>query len=172
MARLAGRGGRVAPIWKTQGRCTDVADRVGSRPHRGGAVSDGVLAHAIGARTRTRSTRTLAATVSGPRGWGCCHMQLLLVPQQQITSSEASCTVRAFKGLLFGVRALMTLQVLQSRKGATTSSTNMGSRLVCLWRRDIAIGAGLAIGLGLLLSLLRWSCRWKEKSSECVGNFG
>lgn len=93
-------------------------------------------------------------------------MQLLLVPQQQITSSKASCAVGAFERFLLGVRALMTLQVLQSRKRATASSTNMRPRLVCLGRWDIAIGAGLAIGLGLLLRLLRWSYRWKEKSSE------
>jgi hypothetical protein len=48
----------------------------------------------------------------------------------------------------------MTLQVLQSRKGATAGSTDMRPGLVCLGRGDIAIGAGLAIGLGLLLSLL------------------
>jgi hypothetical protein len=81
-------------------------------------------------------------------------MQLLLMPEQQITTSKASCAIGAFKGLLLGVRALMTLQVLQSRKGATAGSTDMRPGLVCLGRGDIAIGAGLAIGLGLLLSLL------------------
>jgi hypothetical protein len=169
VARLTGRGGWVASIRNTQSRCTNVANRVGTRPHRSGAVSDGVLAHTIGARTRTRSTRTLSATVSGPRGWGRCHMQLLLMPQQQITASEASCAIGAFKGLFLGVRALMTFQVLQSREGATASGTDMRPWLVCLGRGDIAIGAVLAIGLGLLLSLLRRGCRWKKKSSEFVG---
>lgn len=90
-------------------------------------------------------------------------MQLLLMPEQQITTSEASCAIGAFKGLLLGVRALMTLQVLQSRKGATAGGTDMGPRLVCLGRGNIAIGAGLAISFGLLLSLLRWSCSMEKE---------
>jgi hypothetical protein len=57
------------------------------------------------------------------------------------------------------MRALMALQMLQSGKGATASGANMGPRLVCLGGRDIAIGASLTIGLGLLLGLLGRSYR-------------
>lgn len=87
-------------------------------------------------------------------------MQLLLVAKQQIAAREAASAVGAFKRLLFRVGTLMALQVLQSRKGATASSANMGPRLVGLGRWDVPI-RGLAIGLDLLLVFLRRGYRWR-----------
>lgn len=79
--------------------------------------------------------------------------------EQQIAPRKASCAIWALERLLLCMRALMTLQVLQSRKGATASGADMGPRLVCLGGRNVAIGAGLTIGLGLLLGLLGRSYR-------------
>lgn len=65
--------------------------------------------------------------------------------QKQITTSKASCTIRTFKGLFFGVRSLVALEVLQSREGTGASGANVGPRLISLGGWDIAIGARLAI---------------------------
>jgi hypothetical protein len=87
-------------------------------------------------------------------------MQLLLMAEQQIAARKAAGTVGAFKGLLLRMGSLVALQVLQSRKRATAGSADMRPRLVGLGRRDVPIH-GLAIGLDLLLVLLRRSCRWR-----------
>lgn len=85
-------------------------------------------------------------------------MQLLLMTEEQIAARKASLAVRAFERLLLGMRTLMALEMLQSCKRATAGGADMGPRLVRLGGRDIAIGAGLPIGLGLFLGLLG-SCR-------------
>lgn len=43
-------------------------------------------------------------------------MQLLLVAKEQISTSEAAGAVRAFEGLLLGMRTLMALQMFQACK--------------------------------------------------------
>lgn len=84
-------------------------------------------------------------------------MQLLLMAEEEIPAHKAAGAIGAFERLLLRMRALMALEVLQSGEGAVASGADMGPRLVCLGTRDVSIGAGLAIGLGLLLILLRGS---------------
>lgn len=43
-------------------------------------------------------------------------MKLLLVPKQEVSAGEASCAFWALEWLLLGMRAFMTLQMLESRK--------------------------------------------------------
>ena len=148
VARLARCRRRVASLRKAESRCVDMANGVGAGSHGGGVVGGRVLAHTVG--TRSCGTGTFAAAISGSRGGCCCHVQFLLMPEQQITTSEAPRAVGTFKGLLLCVRPLVTLQVLQSREGSATGCANMRSRLVCFGRGVIAIDAGLSIGLGLL----------------------
>lgn len=57
-------------------------------------------------------------------------MKLLLVPQQQITTSEASCAFWTLKGLFLGMRALMALKMLQARKRSLASVADVWTRLI------------------------------------------
>lgn len=93
-------------------------------------------------------------------------MEFLLVSEQEIAARKASGTVGALEWLLLGVRTFMALEMLQSRKGATTGGADMGARLVCLRRWDVPIG-GLTIGLALLL--LGWSYRWRVQNFAGLG---
>lgn len=99
-------------------------------------------------------------------------MQLLLMTEQQVAARKASCAVRALERLLLCMRALVALQMLQPGKGATASGADMGPRLVCLGRRDIAIGASLTIGLGLFLGLLGRSYRCGFRIGGSVSLYG
>ena len=151
MALVIRSGRWVSTVRKSQRVPTDMTDRVCSGPHRRGIVSNRVLAHPIGAAGST--TRALSATISGTRGRGRSHVQLLLMTEQEIAARKAAGAVGTLKGLLLRMGTLMALQVLQSRKGATASSANVRPRLISLGGRDIPI-RGLAIGLDLF-SLLR-----------------
>jgi len=41
-------------------------------------------------------------------------VEFLLVAEQQVAAREAPCALRAFKGLFFGVRALMALEMFET----------------------------------------------------------
>lgn len=60
-------------------------------------------------------------------------MKLLLVPEQKITAGKASCAFWALEWLLLRMGALMSLQMLKSRKGALAGTADMRSRLIGLW---------------------------------------
>lgn len=70
-------------------------------------------------------------------------MQLLLVPQKEITSGKASLAFGTLKRLLLGVGPLVALQMLQSGEGALASSAYMWPGLVCLRRRKLIRGFGI-----------------------------
>lgn len=67
--------------------------------------------------------------------------------KQKITTSEAACTVGAFKGLLFGMRPFMALQVLQAGKGPAAGCADMRTRLIGFGGRDIGVGLGVGFSL-------------------------
>ena len=76
--------------------------------------------------------------------------------EQEITTSEAACAVGAFKGLLFGMRPFMALQVFQPGKGPTAGCADMRTRLIGFGGRDIGIGLG--VGFGLFRGISRDGC--------------
>lgn len=76
--------------------------------------------------------------------------------KQKITTGEAARTVGAFKGLLFGMRPFMALQVFQPGKGPTAGCADMRTRLIGFGGRDISIGLG--VGFGFFRGIPRGNC--------------
>lgn len=80
--------------------------------------------------------------------------------EKEIPTSETTRAFGAFKGLFFGMRALMTLEVLQASERPATGRTSMRAGLVSLGGRHIII-FGIRLAVGLLLRVLfggSWSC--------------
>lgn len=117
---------KLCPIYVTYGI------RAGSHSCRSCASGCRVLSDP---RRSCNSTACALPPISRPRGGGGSHMQFLLVPKEKISACEASCTFWALKGLFFGVRSFVTLEMLQSRKGSLACPANMRARLVCLGRK-------------------------------------
>lgn len=90
--------------------------------------------------------------------------------KQEITTSEAARTVGAFKGLLFGMRPFMALQVFQSGKGPTAGCADMRTRLISFGGRDIGIGLG--VGFDLFRGISRDGCEeldnWVENCYKAI----
>lgn len=66
-------------------------------------------------------------------------MELLLVAQQQVSAGKASRALGALEGLLLGVGALVTLQMLETCEGPLAGGADMRSGLIGLGQRE---GAG------------------------------
>lgn len=127
-----------------------MADGVGPGPYRAGSAGNGILPDTVGPRRASgnpSSTSALSATIPRTRGWGSCHVQFLLMAEKKIAASKATRTVGALKGLLFGMRPLMALQVLQPGERPTTGGADMGPGFVSLGGRNISVC--LAVGVGL-----------------------
>lgn len=121
----------MVPIYVTDGIC--------ARPHRGIPSSGGSICTSntiLSSPALGSSTTSAFATV--PRTRRRCRrlMKLLLMSQQQVPPSKASCTFWALEWFLFGVGTLVTFQMFQSGKRTLASSTDMRTRLVGLgWRK-------------------------------------
>lgn len=63
-------------------------------------------------------------------------MELLLMSEEKVSSSEAASAFGTFERLLLGMRPLMALQMFQASKGAHASCAYMGPRLIRLWGRQ------------------------------------
>lgn len=127
-----------------------MADGVGPGSYRAGSAGNGILPDTVGPRRASgnpSSTSALSAAIPGTRGWGSCHVQFLLMAEKKIAASKATRTVGALKGLLFGMRPLMALQVLQPGERPTTGGADMGPGFVSLGGRNISVC--LAVGVGL-----------------------
>ena len=127
-----------------------MADGVGPGSYRAGSAGNGILPDTVGSRCASgnpSSTSALSAAIPGTRGWGSCHVQFLLVAEKKIAAGKATRTVGALKGLLFGMRPLMALQVLQPGERPTTGGADMGPGFVSLGGRNISVC--LAVGVGL-----------------------
>ena len=127
-----------------------MADGVGPGSYRAGSAGNGILPDTVGPRRASgnpSSTSALSATIPRTRGWGSCHVQFLLMAEKKIAASKATRTVGALKGLLFGMRPLMALQVLQPGERSTTGGADMGPGLVSLGGRNIPVC--LVVGVGL-----------------------
>lgn len=127
-----------------------MADGVGPGSYRAGSAGNGILPDTVGPRCASgnpSSTSALSATIPRTRGWGSCHVQFLLMAEKKIAASKATRTVGALKGLLFGMRPLMALQVLQPGERPTTGGADMGPGFVSLGGRNISVC--LAVGVGL-----------------------
>lgn len=127
-----------------------MADGVGPGSYRAGSAGNGILPDTVGPRRASgnpSSTSALSATIPRTRGWGSCHVQFLLMAEKKIAASKATRTVGALKGLLFGMRPLMALQVLQPGERPTTGGADMGPGFVSLGGRNISVC--LAVGVGL-----------------------
>jgi hypothetical protein len=70
-------------------------------------------------------------------------MQLLLMAQQQVASRKATRALRALERLLLCVRALVSLQMLESRKRPRACRADVRPRLVSLWWRECDRGGRL-----------------------------
>lgn len=98
-----------------------MADGIRARSHRsiigGGSrgicTSDAVLSSSALSGSSTASTFT---TVSWSRRGRRSLVKLLLVSQEQISPSKASCAFRALERFLLGVGTFMTFQMFQSGK--------------------------------------------------------
>jgi hypothetical protein len=119
-----------------EGRGINMADCVGARPHGGvearrppDAACNGVLADP-GSAVGRQASRAFPTASAWPRGSGTLLVQLLLVSQEQVAPREASRALWAFERLLFGMRALVPLQMLEACKRALARPTHMGPRLV------------------------------------------
>ena len=127
-----------------------MADGIGPGSYRAGSAGNGILPDTVGSRCASgnpSSTSALSAAIPGTRGWGSCHVQFLLVAEKKIAAGKATRTVGALKGLLFGMRPLMALQVLQPGERPTTGGADMGPGFVSLGGRNISVC--LAVGVGL-----------------------
>lgn len=127
-----------------------MADGVGPGSYRAGSAGNGILPDTVGPRRASgnpSSTSALSATIPRTRGWGCCHVQFLLMAEKKIAASKATRAVGALKGLLFGMRPLMAFQVLQPGERPTTGGADMGPGFVSLGGRNISVC--LAVGVGL-----------------------
>ena len=127
-----------------------MADGVGPGSYRAGSAGNGILPDTVGPRRASgnpSSTNALSATIPRTRGWSSCHVQFLLMAEKKIAASKATRTVGALKGLLFGMRPLMALQVLQPGERPTTGGADMGPGFVSLGGRNISVC--LAVGVGL-----------------------
>ena len=127
-----------------------MADGVGPGSYRAGSAGNGILPDTVGPRRASgnpSSTSALSATIPRTRGWSSCHVQFLLMAEKKIAASKATRTVGALKGLLFGMRPLMALQVLQPGERPTTGGADMGPGFVSLGGRNISVC--LAVGVGL-----------------------
>ena len=121
-----------------------MADGVRPGPHRGSRTSghgsssgacDAVFPNSASAACGTTSA---LSTIARTRRRCGRLVQLLLVSQKQIPSGKASRALWTFERLLFGVRALVTLQVLQAGKGALAGLADMRARLVGLGWWEVA----------------------------------
>ena len=74
-------------------------------------AGDRVLAYATSMVGR-QTGRTFPTCIAGTSGSCALLVELLLVSQQQIPPCETSGTLGALERFLFGMRALMALQVL------------------------------------------------------------
>jgi hypothetical protein len=70
-------------------------------------------------------------------------MELLLVPQQEVAAGEAPRTLGALEGLLLGVGALVTLQVLKSSKCSIAGPADVRPRFVGLGGREVVVAGCL-----------------------------
>lgn len=138
----------------------------------GANICDRALAHfVIG---RHIAVGTLPPAISGPRRGCVGQVQLLLVPQQQVSPREASRTLWTLEWLLFGVRPLMSLQVLQSRERSPACSTDVRAWLVRLGRWKIATrwrsGGRHRLSIGLRTRRWCWSSgQCAAMQSDCCG---
>lgn len=133
----------------------DMADGVGARPHGaivgsgGGSSSSGSIGAGDAVLPRTALGGSGAAGAlpavpgAGRRGGGL--MELLLVAQQQVSAGKASAALGALEGLLLGVGALVTLQMLEAGEGALTGGADMRTGLIGLGQRE---GGGRRDGRG------------------------
>ena len=80
-------------------------------------------------------------------------MQFLLVSQQQVTARKTPLALRALKRLLLGVRALVSLQMLQARERPRACCADVRPWLVGFWR-----GKGRGRGRGCGLRCLHRCC--------------
>jgi hypothetical protein len=81
------------------------------------------------------------------------------MPQQQVTARKRSRTLLALEWLFFGVRALVSLQMLQARKRPLALVADVWPRLVRLWRGEGRYGLRRLCGRcgACVVSMLR--CR-------------
>lgn len=89
-----------------------------------------ILPHSTRAGRGTGSALTAVARTRGGSGG---LVELLLMPQEQVSPSKASCTFGTLERLLFCVRPLMAFQVFQSSKPALAGRADVRSGLVRLW---------------------------------------
>jgi hypothetical protein len=149
-ARVAAVGGRHARYRgiggsnHLHGRAIHMAYGVCPRPHIGGrgdasssrgstGPRDAILPGAAGAWGRP--TCALPA-VTGTRGRGGGLMQLLLVAEKQVTTGEATGAFGALERLLFCMRPLVALEMLQTSERPLAGAADMGTRLVGLGRGE------------------------------------
>lgn len=96
-----------------------MANSIRARSHRGipgpGSVGASNTVLSSSALSGSGTTSTLTAVPRSRRG-RCRLVKLLLVPQEQVSPSKASCTFRTLERFLFSVGTLMTFQMFQSGK--------------------------------------------------------
>lgn len=108
-----------------------------SRPHlRVGLASapdagagNAILASSLGGCYTAGRFSTVARPCRGRRGL----VQLLLVPEKQISTGEAAGALGALERFFFGMRTLVAFQVLETGKGTLARRADVGSWLIGFW---------------------------------------
>ena len=92
----------------TQAGRINMTDGVGPWAHGVCVAGHRVLAHTV---CPSRSTGAFSAPILRSRRWSGGHVQLLLVPQEEISTGETARTVLTFKWFLLCMRTLVALQM-------------------------------------------------------------
>jgi hypothetical protein len=128
-----------------EGARVDVTDGVGARPHDIALGTAGVAGYGVfadsGGRIGWKASRAFPTSIPGSCVGRALLVELLLVAEQEVASRKASRALGALEGLLFGVRSLVSLQVLQSRKRPCACRADVWPGLVVLgWREGLDRG--------------------------------
>jgi hypothetical protein len=75
-------------------------------------------------------------------------MELLLVPQEEVATGEASRALGALERLLLGMGALVAFEMLESSKGSIARPADVRPRFVGLGGREVAGCLGGAVDDG------------------------
>lgn len=96
----------------------DMTDGIRTGPHRGITSGRGIrgTSNAIlpSSALGGSSAASAFATVPWARRGSCRLVELLLMPQEQIPPSKASCAFRTFERFFLCMRAFVTFQVFQT----------------------------------------------------------
>lgn len=97
----------------------------------------------------SKATHTMLSRLIFP--WGAVDhegVDLLLVPQAQITPDKAPCTFGAFERLILCMRALVPFEIIKASKGSSACGAYMKPSFRCL--RGLTVRFSISISVRCL----------------------